>query len=141
MKDQNTQLSENSQDLHVKVATVQTITPQPGWAIAAARPDASTMAESNIPNIRADKEEEEEKTYVRIRTAPQTMAHVSTEDVTTFGRHISSDEANERTGDALNQDTMTENAEIAGIGSTKTGYSVRFRVENLPKLLEGAHNG
>jgi len=65
--------------------------------------------------------------YVRISTSMTPMTHDTTEG--TFTRYLLTNAASNHIRDAFQKVNTTQNVRVAGIGTTKTGYLIRFRDE------------
>ena len=48
-------------------------------------------------------------------------------DATTFTRYLPTETANSRVREALGNSTTTKDVQVAGVGTTKTGYVIRFK--------------
>ncbi|KAI3190991.1 hypothetical protein CBS147311_9628 [Penicillium roqueforti] len=55
-------------------------------------------------------------------------------DGNTFGRYLPVDTANSHIRTALQSDTATQDTQVAGIGTTKTGYIIRFKNTELAEI-------
>ncbi|OJD27054.1 hypothetical protein ACJ73_01560 [Blastomyces percursus] len=63
---------------------------------------------------------------IRISAAP-TSEPVNNEE--SLARYLSAEEAKARVTDALQKNTQTEGVKTIGVGTTKTGYIIRFQDE------------
>ena len=110
--------------------TAPPATPARTWATVAA-------AGSNpVPQL-DHRRPEKDQNCVRIST--QNCVRISTQrsfvdpsdnddsEGNTFGRYLSTESANSHIRTALLNATPTQDAEVAGIGTTKTGYVIRFK--------------
>ncbi|KAJ6103652.1 hypothetical protein N7486_003874 [Penicillium sp. IBT 16267x] len=58
----------------------------------------------------------------------------SNNDGNTFGRYLPIDAANNHIRTALQSDAATQDTQVAGIGTTKTGYIIRFKNAESAKM-------
>lgn len=72
---------------------------------------------------------ERDQDYVRISTQRTFIdpRNNDSSDRNTFGRYLSVDAANSHIRTALRSDTATQDTQVAGLGTTKTGYIIRFK--------------
>jgi hypothetical protein len=137
LRDQNLNLLKEVHDLRAQIenwtASPQTKT----WAAVAAE------AAAGETQIRAPRKE---PNCIRISTA-RPAEYSDNGNHEAFTRYLPTDVANRHIRSALLHAEATKDTEIAGIGTTKTGYVIRFRDEqsammarNNPEWLEGLGN-
>jgi hypothetical protein len=116
LKSQNAELQDEIQALRAQINNLPPTNPRPPktWAEVAAggvppNPSKPTQRESNCVRIST-------------RHTPE-----NNEDNPGFTRYLSADMANARIRSALLSTDTTRDVEVMGIGTTKTGYVIRFR--------------
>lgn len=126
--DQNV-LQEQNEKLHEEVralrAQIEAVSPAPQtrtWAAVAA-------ASSNQGSPVNCQQPEKDQNCVRISTQRSYVdpSDNDNSDGNIFGRYLSTDSANSHIRTALLNAPSTQDAEVAGIGTTKTGYVIRFK--------------
>jgi hypothetical protein len=121
LQDQNRDLLKEVHGLRAQIET-WAASPQPkSWAALAAEA-AGGEAQARIPRPR------KEPNCIRISTARPTE-DTDNGNHEAFTRYLPTDVANTRIRSALQHAEATKNTEVAGIGTTKTGYVIRFRDE------------
>lgn len=131
LRDQNDKLREEIQALREQIEGQKTPSLSRSWAAVAA--DANNL-ESRENRRRTEKE----KNCVRISTRQAPTDTLETEDNgSTFGRYLTTPEANNHIRTALLNTPSTQDIKVAGIGTTRTGYIVRF---TDPESAETARN-
>jgi FtsZ-binding cell division protein ZapB len=118
LKNQNAELQEEVQALRTKLNTLLGTGPTRSWAEVAAREPPQG------PNS-APKPPKKELNCVRISTRRTPDDDEDGND--RFGRYLPTDIANAKIRSALLSTDPTKDAQVAGIGTTKTGYVIRFR--------------
>lgn len=135
--DQNV-LREQNDRLHEEVKALRAqseANPQPNpprtWAAIAASGTSDPQ-----PSLRRP---EKDRNCVRISTQRSLVDPRDNEnsDGDTFGRYLSTDSANTHIRSALLSAPSTQDAQVAGIGTTKTGYLIRFKD---PESADAARN-
>jgi hypothetical protein len=121
IKDQNTKLQEEIQALREQIAT-QTVNPSPRtWAEVTASNSPQT---TNTIGPRPQRE----LNCVRISTAQSAdVDSIENTNNSSFARFLPTDTANEHIRTALSSVESTKDVQVAGVGTTKTGYVIRFR--------------
>jgi Spy/CpxP family protein refolding chaperone len=136
--DQNV-LREQNEKLHEEVralrAQIETSPPPPvsrTWAAIAAN------GTGDSPQLNLQRPEKE-RNCVRISTQRSSVDPRDNENSEddTFGRYLSTDSANAYIRTALLNTPATQDAQVVGIGTTKTGYLIRFKD---PESAEAARN-
>jgi hypothetical protein len=123
LKTQNTELKEEVLELQTRLSTISVSPPfSRSWASVAAGQSATGTA-----TTRSSSQNTQSTTSIRISTQPS-----NAEDGTPTGlqRNLPSNEANTMIRNALQNNETTKEVRLAGVGSTRTGYVVRFRDEN-----------
>ncbi|EAL87807.1 uncharacterized protein AFUA_1G00950 [Aspergillus fumigatus Af293] len=118
LKSQNAELQEEAQALRAKLNTLLGTGPTRSWAEVAAREPLQG------PNV-APKPPKKELNCVRISTRRTPDDDEDGND--RFGTYLPTDMANAKIRSALLSTDPTKDAQVAGIGTTKTGYVIRFR--------------
>jgi hypothetical protein len=121
LKEQNTELQEEVQTLRAQIETQGTANPPPkSWAEVAA-----TNSPYNTNTI--IRQPQRELNCIRISTARPTEDDNNEANNNTFTRFLPTDTANNHIRTALANTGPTKDVQVAGVGSTKTGYVIRFR--------------
>jgi FtsZ-binding cell division protein ZapB len=122
LKDQNTKLQEEVQALREQIKA-QTVNPTPRtWAeVTAGNNSQNTVITAPRP--------QKELNCVRISTARPTdeIDFENDNDNNRFTRFLPTDAANNHIRTALSNAEPTKDVQVAGVGTTKTGYVIRFR--------------
>ena len=121
LKEQNTQLQDEIQTLRKQIET-QAVNPHPRlWSeVTAGNPLPHTNTVTRQP--------QRETNCVRITTVrPEVGGDSDSNDSNSFTRFLPTDTANQHIRTALSKTDLTKDAEVAGVGTTKTGYVIRFR--------------
>lgn len=119
LKSQNVELQEQIQSLREQLETIATTgPPTKTWAEVAATasqqdPTALTRQPRNEPNC--------------VRISTQRTPEIDNNESGRFRRYLSTDMANAKIRSALLSADTTKDAQVAGVGTTKTGYVIRFR--------------
>ena len=121
LKGQNTELQEEIQTLRAQIETQATTNPPPkSWAeVAASNSPYNTNTIIHQP--------QRELNCIRISTARHTEDHNDKANNNTFTRFLPTDTANNYIRTALANTGPTKDVQVAGVGTTKTGYVIRFR--------------
>jgi FtsZ-binding cell division protein ZapB len=120
LKDQNTKLQEEVQALREQIKA-QTDNPTPRtWAeVIAGNNSQNTVITAPRP--------QKELNCVRISTARPTDEIDFKNNNNRFTRFLPTDAANNHIRTALSNAEPTKDVQVAGVGTTKTGYVIRFR--------------
>jgi regulator of replication initiation timing len=122
-------LQEQNEKLHVEVKALRTqieatppVTATRFWAAVAAEGGNGTHPVN-------PQRPEQDQNCVRISTQrafvdPRDSINI---DENAFGRYLPINTANTHIRTALQSDTATEGIQVAGVGTTKTGYIIRFK--------------
>ncbi|OQD66275.1 hypothetical protein PENDEC_c056G07009, partial [Penicillium decumbens] len=122
LREQNEKLHDEVKALRTQIETNPPATATKTWAAVAAEGGNST---SPVNPQRPERDQD----CVRIstqRTFVDPRDNDNSEE-STFGRYFSIDVANNHIRTALQSDTATQDTQLAGIGTTKTGYIIRFK--------------
>lgn len=118
LKSQNAELQEEVQTLRTKLTSLPGAGPTRSWAeVAVSEPPRG-------PNA-GPRPRKRELNCVRISTRRTPADEEDGNDV--FGRYLPTDMANAKIRSALLSADPTKDVQVAGIGTTKTGYVIRFR--------------
>ncbi|KAF4231528.1 hypothetical protein CNMCM8980_005232 [Aspergillus fumigatiaffinis] len=118
LKSQNAELQEEVQTLRTKLTSLPGAGPTRSWAeVAVSEPPRG-------PNA-GPRPRKRELNCVRISTRRTPADEEDGNDV--FGRYLPTDMANAIIRSALLSADPTKDVQVAGIGTTKTGYVIRFR--------------
>jgi hypothetical protein len=122
LRDQNEKLHEEVRALRAQVEATPPAPPSRSWAAVAAD---GNRAIPQPNHYRTDKDQN----CVRISTQRSFVdpADNDNNDGNTFGRYLPTDAANNHIRTALLNSPSTQDAQVAGIGTTKTGYVIRFK--------------
>ncbi|KAJ5646736.1 hypothetical protein N7490_003108 [Penicillium lividum] len=122
LRDQNDKLHEEVKALRTQIEAHPPAPPTRSWATVAAEGNATHPQ----PNpYRPDRD----RNCVRISTQRSLVDPRDNEenDGNTFGRYLPTDAANTHIRTALLNAPSTQDAQVAGIGTTKAGYVIRFK--------------
>ncbi|OJJ29547.1 hypothetical protein ASPWEDRAFT_144302, partial [Aspergillus wentii DTO 134E9] len=121
LQEQNDKLHEELKAVRARVEATPPTTPARSWAEVAAE---SAQGPPQTPQ-RAEKE----ANCVRISTQRTFVDPRDNEnaDGNTFARYLSTEAAFTHIHTALTKAVTTQDAQVAGVGTTKTGYIVRFK--------------
>lgn len=103
----------------IRSLRVQIKSPSPSWATVVATP-STTPSQLARANIQGNKENTLRITTPLLPSDPNT-------DNTNLTRYMEAPQASSLITEALKKDTSTQDAQVAGVGTTKTGYLVRFK--------------
>jgi hypothetical protein len=122
LRDQNEKLHEEIRALRERTETLTPATPTRSWAAIAASGGSGLPQPSHQPP-------EKEQNCIRISTQRSFVdpRDNDTTDGNTFGRYLPTEAANTHIRTALLNAPATQDAQVAGIGTTKTGYVIRFK--------------
>ncbi|CEJ62888.1 hypothetical protein PMG11_11373 [Penicillium brasilianum] len=132
LREQNEKLHEEVRALRAQIETTAQAAPPRSWATVAAN-TSNTSPQPNYDHTNKD------QNCVRISTQ-RTFVDPTDNDNSngnTFGRYLPTDAANTHIRTALLNAPSTQDAQVAGIGTTKTGYVIRFKD---PVSAEAARN-
>lgn len=118
----NEKLHEELKALRAQVESTPAVTATRTWATVVAHgSDANPSPNHQQPR--------KEQNCVRISTQRTFVdpRDNNNGDGNTFGRYLPTDVANTHIRTALQSDAATQDAQVAGIGTTKTGYLIRFK--------------
>jgi hypothetical protein len=120
LREQNTKLQEEIQALRTQIENqATTILPPKPWAEV-----ASTISP---PTINIIPRPQKELNCVRISTAQPEATDNNGNNNDNFTRFLPTDTANKHIRTALSNTEPTKDVQVAGVGTTKTGYVIRFR--------------
>jgi hypothetical protein len=122
LQKQNKKLHDEVKALRAQIEATPPATVTRTWAAIAAEGDNGT---SSLNPQRPEKDQD----CVRISTQRTFVdpRDNNNNDGNTFGRYLPINAANNHIRTALQSDAATQDAQVAGIGTTKTGYIIRFR--------------
>ncbi|CDM32767.1 Probable transposable element [Penicillium roqueforti FM164] len=131
LREQNDRLHEEVRALRAQIETSPQPNPPRTWAAIAASGTSDPQPSLQRP--------EKDRNCVRISTQRLSVDPRDNEsrEGNSFGRYLSTDSANPYIRSALLSAPPTQDAQVAGIGTTKTGYLVRFKD---PGSAEAARN-
>jgi hypothetical protein len=132
LRDQNEKLYDEIRTLRERIETLKPVTEARSWAAVAASGSISSPQSNH-------QRPEKERNCIRISTQ-RSFVDPSDNDNTdgnTFGRYLPTDAANTHIRTALLNAPSTQDAQVAGVGTTKTGYVIRFKD---PESAEVARN-
>lgn len=132
LREQNEKLHEEVRALRAQIEASPPPPPSRTWAAIA----ANGTSEPPQPNLQ---QPEKERNCVRISTQRSFVDPRDNDnnEGDTFGRYLATDSANAYIRTALLNTPATQDAQVAGIGTTKTGYLIRFKD---PESAETARN-
>jgi hypothetical protein len=137
LKEEQRALVTQNKELQQEIRTLRTQlhSASPSWASVAAS-GTSNSAPSNNPSgssssstrINDTFRPREEPNCIRISTA-QTQPTTGPDSLrtNTLTRYLPANAASNRIQEALQEDETTRNAQVAGVGTTRTGYLIRFK--------------
>jgi regulator of replication initiation timing len=123
LQEQNEKLHEELRALRAQIENAPAVTTPKTWAAIAANSGGTTTLEWN------HQQPEKDQNCIRISTQrtvvdPRDNGNNGGNE---FGRYLPIDAANNHIRAALQSDTATQDAQVAGVGTTKTGYLIRFK--------------
>jgi hypothetical protein len=125
LKNRNNELQNEIQSLRTQLSASSGSIPSPvSWASVAAS-GGTTETQTSLSGSTRTENLNKEPNCVRISTQPKPANSDST--VATFTRYLPTDSANTYIRNALLNADTTKDVQVAGVGTTKTGYVVRFR--------------
>ena len=132
LRDQNDKLHEEVRAMRAQIETLPLAPPPRSWAAVAA---SGSVASPQPTHQRPDKDQN----CVRISTQRSFVdpEDNNNSDGNIFGRYLPTDSANTHIRTALMNAPSTQDTQVAGIGTTKTGYVIRFK---NPESAEVARN-
>lgn len=120
IKAQNVKLQEEVQALRTQIDGLNIPTPTRAWATLA--------ASSNDPEPLENRHADKEKNCVRISAQRSPVDSLGYEvNTDSSGRYLPTPAANSHIRTALLKTPSTQDVQAAGIGTTKTGYVIRFK--------------
>ena len=146
LKALNAQLQEEGRTLQSKLDSYSASLPSTvSWASIAAGQTTSQDGAS-LPRSKASHEAKKEPSCLRISTDAVDKDGGSTNSG--FVRYVSTQTANTHIRNALRKVEATKNVQVAGVGTTKTGYVIRFKdpaskdvAKQNTEWMEGLGNG
>ena len=122
LQEQNERLHEEVKALRVQLESTPAVNATRTWAAVAANGGNATPSLNH-------QQPEKEPNCVRISTQRNFVDPRDNEDIdgNAFGRYLPTDAVNTHIRTALQSDDATQDAQVAGIGTTKTGYLIRFK--------------
>jgi hypothetical protein len=132
LRDQNEKLYDEIRTLRERIETLTPVTEARSWAAVAASGSISSPQSNH-------QRPEKERNCVRISTQRSFVDPSDNDNIdgNTFGRYLPTDAANTHIRTALLNAPSTQDAQVAGVGTTKTGYVIRFKD---PESAEVARN-
>lgn len=122
LQDQNEKLHEEVRALQTRIEAPPSPAPARSWAMVAANGDSPPP---QLNHQRPDKDQN----CIRISTQRSFVDPRDNDrnDGNTFGRYLPTEAANTHIRTALLNTPPTQDAQVAGVGTTKTGYVIRFK--------------
>jgi len=132
VKNQNGELREELKTVQAKLDAYSVSPPTTrSWASVAAGPTSPPLpTDSNFSRSTSSERPSKDSCCVKISTKPPTTET----ETTAFTRYLPAEAACRQIQDALSHSEQTKEARVAGVGTTKTGYLVRFPDEQSAKL-------
>jgi hypothetical protein len=129
LKGQNVELREEIRCLRAQLDSFSTSPPSTrSWASVAAGGRTTQLSNASSFTSLSPSNTKNETQCVRISTQARQSDDVDNGDATnTFGRYLSTNNANEHIRSALEKTNATKEVRVAGVGTTKTGYVIRFK--------------
>jgi regulator of replication initiation timing len=134
LQEQNEKLQEEVRALRAQIENAPAVAAPKTWAAVAASSGGTTTPARN------HQQPEKNQNCVRISTQrtfvdPRDNGNNGDNE---FGRYLPTDAANNHIRAALHSGTATQDAQVAGVGTTKTGYLIRFK--NTESAEEARNN-
>ncbi|KAJ5240343.1 reverse transcriptase [Penicillium citrinum] len=122
LQEQNEKLHEEVKALRAQVESAPVAAATRTWAAVAAN------GRNTTPSLN-HRQSEKEQNCIRISTQRTVVDPRDNDnsDGNVFGRYLPTDAVNNHIRTALQSDAATQEAQVAGIGTTKTGYLIRFQ--------------
>ncbi|KAI3093180.1 hypothetical protein CBS147333_10127 [Penicillium roqueforti] len=128
LQTQNEKLQEEILALRSQVDGLNTPSPTRSWAAVAAATDNPQPRETR-------RQTDKDKNCVRISTQRSVTEALGAENNgNAFGRYLPTPAANTHIRTALLKTPSTQDAQVAGIGTTKTGYVIRFKNQTSAEM-------
>jgi hypothetical protein len=125
LKNQNAELQEEIRFLRTQLNASSTSASSPrSWASVAAS-NGTTATAPSVPSLSKKDNANKEPNCIRISTQPRSAGSQDTE--TSFARYLPIESSNTYIRRALVSANSTKDVQVAGIGTTKTGYIIRFK--------------
>lgn len=121
LQDQNEKLHEEVQALQARIEAPPSTPPTRSWATVAASGDSPPQLNHQRPA--------KDQNCIRINTQRSFVDPRDNDnnDGNTFGRYLPTETANTHIRTALLNTPPTQDAQVAGVGTTKAGYVIRFK--------------
>ena len=134
VRDQNTQLQEEVSSIRSQFKAFSVSVPSTRtWAsVAAGLSSTPSDGESNASQTTNKEKSDENTNCVRITTKLRPTEDGETSPA--FVRYLSTESANAQIRNALHNGEATKDAQVAGVGTTKTGYVIRFKDKESAEL-------
>jgi hypothetical protein len=134
IKAQNIELREDVRHLQGKIDSYAASLPSTlSWASIAAG-QQSTEGGASLSRATSTQSAKEEPNCLRISTNQNTKDGQTTED--SFARYLPTQAANTHIRTALQNSEATKEAQVVGVGTTKTGYVIRFKDANSKEVAK-----
>ena len=126
VKEQNGQLQNEVKSMRTRLEEYSVSPPTTrSWAsVAAGSDDPTSPVGSTLSRSTTSNTSSKELSCVRISTKPQT--NETDAESLVFTRYLPTDSANAQIRTALLNADATKDVQVAGVGTTKTGYVIRF---------------
>jgi regulator of replication initiation timing len=125
IKSQNSELQEEVRSLRTQLDSYSASLPTTrSWASIAAG-ESATQSGTNLSLATSSDKVNKDPNCLRIST--QARHEETDHDSDTFARYLPTDAANKNIRDALQKTKATKEVQVAGVGTTKTGYVIRFK--------------
>ena len=135
LKTQNAKLHEEIRSLCTQLSTYTAPPSPPRSYASAAASGGATGSQTTLPTARSTKNPHKEVNCIRIST--QLTPANPPDTAPSFTRHLPPISSNSFIRTALLSGNATKDVQVAGVGTTKTGYIIRFKD---PQSAETARN-
>jgi hypothetical protein len=122
---QNNELQDEIRTLRGQVSALSASLPSTrSWASVVAG-TRGTQASTSVSTAVSNERPKKEANCLRISTQASEQGAEPSEEG--FARYLSTEKANNHIRDALHKVDTTKDVQVAGVGTTKTGYTIRFK--------------
>jgi hypothetical protein len=127
LKTQNAELQEELRSLRAQIQSYAASTPSARSYASVAASTPATQSTTSLISSGDSKRTRKEVNCLRIST--QASERSTEVDDNSFARYLAPARAKDHIQNALRQTETTKEVKVAGVGTTKTGYVIRFKEE------------
>jgi hypothetical protein len=127
LKAQNAELQEEMRSLRAQLQSYSASTPSARSYASVTASTPATQSTTSLISSGANERTRKEVNCLRISTQANQQSTDQNDDI--FARYLTPARAKEHIQNALRQTETTKEVKVAGVGTTKTGYVIRFKEE------------